>query len=153
MRKISELVLTFGYVGHIPVASGTWGSAAVLPFLWLIPAHWNFAATVAITATVLFALGSWLARDALSIFGSEDPSPVVLDEVVGMLLAVALVPRPTLPWIIAAFFLFRLFDIWKPFPVRQGERVGGGLGIFLDDVLAGLYANGLLHLAALILGR
>lgn len=153
MRKISEIVLTFGFVGRIPIASGTWGSAAILPFLWLVPAGWHFATTAAIAATVLFFVGSYLARDAREVFGSDDPSAIVLDEVVGMLLAVALVPRPTLPWVVAAFLLFRIFDIWKPVPCRQLERIHGGYGVFLDDVVAGLYANGILQVAALLIGR
>jgi len=101
------------------------------------------------TAAVLFAIGVVLCRDVVAVFGKHDPGAVVLDEVVGMLVAAAIAPRVTWPWILAAFVLFRAFDIIKPFPVRNAERLPGGLGIFMDDVLAGLYTNALLRLAAL----
>lgn len=150
MQKISEAVLTFGYVGYLPKVPGTWGTAATVPFLFLIPADWNFVLTTLVAALVLFVIGVRLARNVVTVFGKNDPGPVVLDEVVGMLVAVALSPRPTWPWILAAFVLFRIFDITKPFPVRNVERIPGGLGIFMDDVLAGLYTNALLHLVALV---
>jgi len=72
------------------------------------------------------------------VLGTKDPGVIVIDEVAGMILSVLLLPR-TLPVLIAAFLLFRLFDIWKPFPARQSQRLGGGLGVMVDDLIAGAY--------------
>ncbi len=150
MRKISELTLTFGGVGWIPFASGTWGSAAAVLCLFLIPAG-VFVPVVAIGALVLLVVGSLMANDAEKLFGRPDPAPVVLDEVVGMMVSVAFLAKPDVADFILAFVLFRVFDILKPPPVRQVEKVAGGWGIFLDDVLAGLYTNAILRLLPLVL--
>ncbi len=92
---------------------------------------------------VLFAIGVWAADRAAKYIGSKDPQIVVIDEVSGQI--VALVPvllRGVANWkyLVLGFILFRVFDIWKPFPVRQAERLPGGWGIMADDWLAGVYA-------------
>ena len=81
--------------------------------------------------------------------GTDDPSKIVVDEVVGQWLALFLLPF-SWPIVIAAFVLFRAFDIWKPFPVRAAERVGHGVGVMLDDVVAGVYANLVIRLLLLV---
>jgi len=146
MRRISEVVLTFGYVGYLPRVPGTWGSAATALLLVAVPRSAPFLAPAIVTATALVGVGCYLSKHVEEVFGRRDPGPVVLDEVVGMLFATAFAARPDLPLLLCAFLLFRIFDVVKPFPARQLERLPGGFGIFMDDVMAGLYTNALLRL-------
>lgn len=135
----AHLIATWFGVGRLPVAPGTWGSAATLPMawplaLWLGPA-WLFAA-----AAVVFAVGWWAAEIHARDNDLDDPGEIVVDEVAGQLVALAVVP-PDLVYYVAAFVLFRIADIWKPWPVSLAERrLGGGLGIMADDIVAGFYA-------------
>lgn len=136
-----RIATLFG-VGRFPIASGTAGSAVTLPLAaglaWLGPG-------VYVTASLLIiGVAIWSAESAESHFGLKDPHDVVIDETAGQLVALALVPL-TVGWYAAGFLLFRVFDVLKPFPVRQLERVRGGAGIVLDDLAAGLYANLILH--------
>lgn len=137
--------------GFSPVAPGTIGSiVAIVPWwLWLhaLPARDYVAVLI-----LAFAVGVWAARWAIRESRVEDPSLVVWDEFVGMWLALWLLPREW-PWVLAAFVVFRLFDVWKPWPVRWADRkLHGGFGAMLDDAIAGLYALGALQLAAWWLG-
>jgi phosphatidylglycerophosphatase A len=91
-------------------------------------------------ACILYVLGVAMGRRAQGIFRKQDPSCVVIDEVAGMLLSCIAIPAD-IRWIAAAFVLFRIFDIVKPFPARAAERLPGGWGIMTDDVIAGIYAN------------
>ncbi len=133
--------------GLAPRAPGTFGSlAALLP--WWFGLQSLDARAYLLVLALAFALGvgagNWLvARTRIA-----DPSVFVWDEFVGLWIALFLAPRGW-PWMLGGFALFRLFDIWKPWPVRWADRsVHGGLGIMLDDVLAGLYAFAALQLAA-----
>ena len=127
--------------GLSPVAPGTAGSAAaLLPWLALRELPLPIFATVLVLA---FALGVWASNIMIAKLHIEDPGVIVWDEFVGQWIALA----PLLwfargwPWIIAGFVLFRLFDIWKPWPVSWADRrIKGGLGVMLDDVIAGIYA-------------
>lgn len=135
----ADLVATFFSVGRLPAAPGTWGSAVTLPISWLIASwlgpDWLFAAAAAV-----FVVGWWAADTYARRNGAEDPGEVVVDEVAGQMLALAVVPVD-LVYYAAAFALFRIADIWKPWPVSYAERrLAGGLGIMADDVLAGVYA-------------
>ena len=137
--RLAILLATFGYVGHFPFAPGTAGSAAAL----LLYAALRLAASPILDLAVivaLFAIGCWAGSVAEVHYGRTDPGFVVLDEVVGMLLTLLLVP---VSWsgALVGFFLFRGFDIIKPFPARQCERMHGGLGIMADDAVAGIYGN------------
>ena len=97
---------------------------------------------------VTFVLGVWVSRIVVARIQAEDPGFIVIDEFVGQWLALALAP-PGWIWILVGFLLFRLFDVWKPWPVSWADRaVGGGLGVMLDDALAGVLAGALLALAA-----
>jgi phosphatidylglycerophosphatase A len=127
--------------GLSPFASGTVGSAvALIPWLGLRMLEWPlYLAAVALA----FAIGVWAAGVVIEKLGVEDPGVVVWDEFVGQWLA--LVPLVVAPrhwaWVVAAFLLFRLFDIWKPWPASWADRgVKGGFGAMLDDVIAGAYA-------------
>jgi len=134
------------FLGYAPVASGTVGSLpAIAVALWLKhkPGH------LLALAAVIFLLGIVASRRSQKLFKHDDPPEVVIDEFVGMLLAFLWLPM-TANCIVAVFILFRLFDIVKPFPARQCERIGGGLGIMADDVVAGIYANLAFRLLTLI---
>ena len=129
-------------------APGTAGSAAaLLPWLALRDLGWPI---YAVLVALAFALGVWASNHAIARLRIEDPGVVVWDEFVGQwiaLLPLVVAPRGW-PWVLAAFALFRLFDIWKPWPVSWADRrIKGGLGVMLDDVIAGFYAAILLACA------
>jgi phosphatidylglycerophosphatase A len=142
------MVATFFGAGHLRPGPGTWGSLAALA-LWsggarLISEPWRVPAALAVVAVTLLLgipAASLIAREK----GDNDPSCVVIDEVSGQTLAFVAVP---LHWnsLLAAFILFRAFDILKPPPVRQLERIPGGAGIMLDDIGAGLLALAVVQL-------
>ena len=143
----SHLFATWFGIGLIRPAPGTWGSFAAL----LI---WYFAEFMHPTAHVIlpiFILFSWLVcSQATKDSDSKDHSAIVIDEVAGMFLALSLVPHGIMTYL-CAFLLFRLFDIWKPWPISWvDQNVQGGLGILLDDLIAGLFAGGIIY-AILIL--
>jgi phosphatidylglycerophosphatase A len=133
------LFLAQGFgAGRLPVAPGTFGTLVAVPFYLLLPplTWWGYLALV----LALFVLGVWLCQQAQEMLGQHDHPGIVWDEIVGYLVTMWLAPTGWF-WVALGFGLFRLFDIWKPFPIRSLERwVPGGLGIMLDDVLAGLYA-------------
>ncbi len=132
--------------GFLPWAPGTWGSAVGV-LLWLLLPPRLTTITLAGCIGAIFALGWFVSASIHRRYGVTDPSAIVIDEIAGVWLALALLPRqaPWL-WLLAVFVLFRLLDVWKPFPIRQVERrCRGGLGIMLDDLVAGA-------LTALVLG-
>lgn len=135
--------------GYLPKAPGTWGSAVGV-LLWLPLSRLETMPYLAVVAG-LFVLGVFGAGAAEKIVDRPDPSIVVIDEIVGQLIALCFVPpHPAAP--VVGFLLFRFFDILKPFPVGWIDRhLHGGLGIMLDDVLAGLYALLTLHLGCWLL--
>jgi len=121
-------------LGLSPVAPGTFGTLLGVAIAYFVPGPaW-------IPAVAITLLGVPLARMAERAHGKEDPGSFVLDEVAGYLVAVAWLPR-TWPVLAGAFVAFRIFDIGKPLLIRRLERIGGGWGVMLDDVLAGVYAN------------
>ena len=140
--RLAEAFASVGGLGRAPVAPGTVGSAAGLVAAWLLTPH---LMTQLVVIVVLSVLGVWAAGAVASAHRDEDPSLVVIDEVVGMLVACVLLPRTPLRFV-AAFLLFRLFDIGKWFPMKQLERLPGGWGIVADDLAAGLLARLLLTL-------
>jgi len=118
-------------------------SAATAVLLWLVALSWPWL-TVALLAVIL--VGTWAADVAERALEVKDPGAIVVDEVAGMTLSVLLVPlTPTT--LVAGFVLFRIFDVAKPFPANVAQRLPGGLGVMLDDLVAGLYALLLLLLA------
>ncbi len=146
--RLAVLLATVGYIGHFPIAPGTAGSAAGLLLFALLQKAGSPALEAAVILA-LFAAGCWAGSVAEAHYGRTDPGYVVLDEVVGMLVTLLLVPVSPSGAIIG-FFLFRLFDIVKPFPARQCERLHGGVGIMADDVVAGIYANLALRVVLLL---
>jgi phosphatidylglycerophosphatase A len=126
------------YSGLLPKAPGTWGALVAIP-LWFFLSFLSPASYGIILAGVFLA-GWFVAGEAEKIIDKPDPGCVVIDEIFGMFITLFAAPRH---WaaVIAAFLLFRLFDIWKPFPISWIDRhINGGLGIMLDDAMAGVYA-------------
>jgi len=118
---------------------GTWASLAALPCGWLIRTEHGVTGLL-IAAVICFAGGWWAAARVAEASGIGDPGAVVIDEIAAQLLILAATPLDW-RWYAVAFLLFRLFDIWKPFPIDWLDRnVKGGFGIMLDDVAAALYA-------------
>jgi len=137
MPRLALAVATALGAGYAPIAPGTFGSAVGL-LLWAVLPRQPLVQLAAVA--VLFAAGSWAATMAEHHFRKTDPSEVVVDEVMGMLITLTMIPAGW--WAAAAaFLLFRLFDVVKPYPVRQFERLPAGLGIMADDAMAGVYAN------------
>lgn len=143
--KGHRLICSFFGAGYLPKAPGTWGSLAALPLIWLLT--WaGGPILLGAVLVALFAVGWWASNRVVAEDGENDPSWVVIDEVVGQGLTLLLTP-PDLISYAAGFALFRLFDIKKPWPVSWAdETVKGGLGIMLDDLLAAIYAASLLAL-------
>jgi phosphatidylglycerophosphatase A len=140
--------------GLSPKAPGTAGTIAAVP-LWLLLQGMSLPAYLSLLV-VLFAFGCWVCGESARRLGVHDYGGIVFDEVVGLLLTCV----PLLPalgwvshgrwwWLLAAFALFRLFDVWKPWPIAWVDRrVGGGFGIMVDDVFAAVYAALILAAAA-----
>lgn len=105
---------------------------------------------LAVSSAVILGLGVWAAGRAEEFFGRTDPGQVVVDEVVGQMITLLLLPHATWVWLLGGFLLFRAFDIVKPFPARQAERFPRGWGIMMDDVIAGVYGLAMLGVIGLI---
>ena len=147
MRLLVLGLATVGGAGFFPFASGTFASLLTLPLYFVLRDQTLLYVGVTLGCA---AAGIWAGGRAEAYLGEKDPHAVVIDEVVGQLLAAAFLPHH-LFYPVAAFFLFRLFDIWKPFPARTSQQLPGGWGIMVDDVIAGVYANALLQLARIFL--
>jgi phosphatidylglycerophosphatase A len=149
MPRVHILLATWFGCGYSPAAPGTVGSAAGILIAWVVISWvgaspvWLVALTVVMTPVAIWAAGA-TARDV----GREDPGLVVIDEVLGQWLAAAAIVHGTWQSYVLAFALFRIFDITKPWPIRNLERLHGGLGIVADDLLAGVYGAAVLFAAA-----
>ncbi len=136
------LLASWGPCGYAPVAPGTVGTLGAVPLyllLSLLPSAGYLAALVALAAASTFA-----AHRAGRYWGIADASPIVVDEVVGYLLTMALVP-PSWQAVLAGFVLFRIFDVLKPWPASAFDRMKNGFGVVMDDLAAGAYAWGALR--------
>lgn len=162
---VALAVATCG-VGLIPLAPGTWGSlvgvglylaaraGSVQAFLYAEARGWSLPPLVSLLTTVVLLMlilmtiaGVWAATRCESVLSRKDPGAVVIDEVIGQILTFVFLPVGIGAWaIVTGFLVFRLFDIWKPYPIRRLESLEGGLGIMADDVLAGVYAATLMSL-------
>ena len=131
-------IATGFYSGYLPKAPGTWGSLVGLLLFFLLHTL-NLQIYLAVVAAI-FVIGTFAAGEAEKIMDRKDPGLVVIDEIVGMLITMIAIPATPLAMALG-FILFRIFDIWKPFPVNFfDQRFHGGLGIMLDDVMAGIYS-------------
>ena len=143
-QKIVLLLATGGYLGHVPIAPGTFGS---LPGLLICIGMSGISLAYAILFTLALAsVAIVIAQQAQKLIGGKDPSSIVIDEITGM--TVTLLGIPLTPFsLVLGFLVFRAFDILKPFPIRLlDQRVPGGAGIVLDDVMAGVYGNLLIRI-------
>jgi phosphatidylglycerophosphatase A len=143
------LVLATGFgVGYSPVAPGTLGTLIAIPVYYFLS---NIPSPIyEITLIGFFFLSVWISENAEIFFGKKDDQRIVIDEMMGFLITMLWVPK-TILFVTIGFFLFRLFDILKPFPIRRLERgLKGGFGVVLDDVIAGVYVNIILHLVGRI---
>ncbi len=142
--------VAFGFgTGTLPFAPGTFGTLIAIPF-YLAMEH--LSPLMYLLITILVTLVSiWICNKVTNEIGVEDHQGMNLDEIVGFLVTMFYAPHGW-HWIVLGFLLFRLFDIWKPWPVRYvDEHMTGGLGIILDDVLAGIYSCLILQLLAFVL--
>jgi len=153
-------VTTFG-VGYLPIAPGTYGS--MVGVLIYLAAEWSIAyvgisvfnlsrrseqldawihAAILVAFLLFSLLGIWAAGRSTELFGNKDPQQAVVDEVIGQLIVFLFIPFG-LDWyyLLAGFLLFRLFDIWKPYPIDSLQNLPAGLGVCADDILAGVYGG------------
>jgi phosphatidylglycerophosphatase A len=146
-RHLSLAFASVLYLGYIPGAPGTYGSIAttLVYFLIYLSSHRILPGLHLSAVCLISLLGIVAAGEAGRSTGIEDPSFVIIDEVAGQLLSFLVLPVTGLN-LIAGTVAFRLFDIWKPFPIRKLESLPGGVGVMADDLLAGVYANLLLQL-------
>ena len=146
--RICLFIASVGYIGMLPVMPGTYASLVTTVAYYLIyRIHFRILPELHLSVIcVVTTMGVFTAAHASRVLGNEDPHEVVIDEVAGQLVALLLLPINFFN-LIAAACLFRLFDIWKPFPIRKLESLGNGVGIMADDLLAGVYANIILQLA------
>ena len=131
---IWRFVATFFYLGKLPFAPGSWGSLGALLLWLLLPVTFSFHLSALL---ILFALGVYSSNKIAKHLGDDDPSEVVIDEVVGMGISLFMLPH-SFGLYILAFILFRIIDIFKPFFISRIQDLPGGWGIMLDDIMAGL---------------
>lgn len=150
LRRPSALVATFFGIGLLPVAPGTWGSLAAIPFAWLLMT-WSGPLGVVAASAAMLLLGLWATPHVEAALNKQDPGPIVADEVVGQWLSLAAVPPDPVVYAIG-FLLFRAADIAKPWPANWADRQKGAFGVMMDDVIVGIYVCPLCALAAWLLG-
>ena len=143
-KRASMAIATGVFAGYWPLGPGTLGTAVALPFIWLA-ASWPILAQI-VFAGALLGMGVWASDRAIHILKRDDAPQIVVDEVVGYFVTMVSIPF-TFYWAVCGFCLFRLFDIFKPFPISFLDRkIKGGWGVMLDDLAAGLFANVVMHL-------
>jgi phosphatidylglycerophosphatase A len=156
LHPLVRFLATGAYLGYSPVAPGTAGSLGCAVLVWLFMPEVTHAsspvaiAVAALSTAAFVALSVWAAGAAERRYG-HDASRIVIDEYAGYLVSIFLLPKSLLV-LGAAFLLFRALDIFKPFPARRAESLPGGVGIVMDDVVAGIYTNLLLRVMLLVQG-
>jgi len=147
-RGLIVFLATGAYSGYFPFMPGTVGTVVGILFFIMFSL---FSLPLYLLTTVAFiALAVWVSERAERIFAKKDASEIVIDEIAGFLVTMAVVPAGW-KYVAAGFVLFRVFDIWKPYPAnRINERMSGGAGVVLDDIVAGLYANLVLQVTRFI---
>jgi phosphatidylglycerophosphatase A len=148
LDRLALLIATAFGAGYSPIAPGTAGSAVAVLILWLVPFSRGGLVLFLVAVVVI---GTWAADVAERRLGGKDPGAIVIDEVAGMTLSVVAFPL-TPGVLLAGFVLFRIFDVVKPPPARESQRFRGGIGVMIDDVIAGLYALAILAVSRAVLG-
>ncbi len=136
-NSLVKIIATFFYAGFFPLVSGTFASFMAAVLFYFVQ---NNAFVYWCITAVSIILGFLFSGSAERIFGQKDPRSIVIDEVAGMFLCMAFLPRD-LKYLLAGFFLFRLLDTLKPFPAGRLQNLKGSTGIMLDDIVAALYTN------------
>ncbi len=136
--KIAEIIGTAAFIGRLPLAPGTWGSAAAL-LVWYFITPCIESPLFLLITLALFFIGVVVSDILIEAWNEDDPSAIVIDEWVGQWIALWLVPH-NIAWGLMAFLWFRLFDILKPGPVQLMEAMKSGVGVMMDDVVAGILA-------------
>ncbi len=139
MNRLKLGIVTFGFLGCSPVAPGTFGTLGGVAIAWALSGSENYLLWILAISVLLYLVGRALAPWAENYAGGHDPGFFVIDEVIGYLITVAWLAGPTPLGLVVGFAAFRFFDILKPPPIKRLERIGGGDGILLDDVMAGIY--------------
>ena len=148
LDRLAVLIATVFGVGYAPIAPGTVGSVVTVVALGLFPFS---RAGLVIFLVLVVVIGTWAAHVAERVIGGKDPGAIVIDEVAGMTLSV--VAFPLTPEVLAAgLALFRVFDVLKPPPARESQRIKGGVGVMIDDLIAGLYALAIIAVSRRLLG-
>jgi phosphatidylglycerophosphatase A len=148
LDRIAVLIATVFGVGYAPLAPGTVASLVTVVFLGLFPFS---RAGLVVFLVLVVVIGTWAAHRAERVIGGKDPGAIVIDEVAGMTLSV--IAFPLTPEVLAAgLALFRVFDVIKPPPARESQRIKGGVGVMIDDLIAGLYALAIIALSRSWLG-
>ncbi|PHS71081.1 MAG: phosphatidylglycerophosphatase A [Methylophaga sp.] len=142
-RPVCFLGLGFGS-GLAPVAPGTFGTLAAVPIYWLMK---DLSLVIYLAILIIgFIVGIWICQKSAEWLGKDDPSAVVWDEIIGYLITMIAAPSGW-QWLLLGFVLFRIFDILKPWPISWADKaLHGGLGIMLDDVIAGIFAGIILQI-------
>lgn len=147
-RSLILFIAQGGFSGRSPFAPGTAGSfAAVLLYLPASSLLWPAYVSAVLIVVII---GTWASGAAEVMLGKKDHPSIVIDEIAGFFITMFLVP-PKWEYVIAGFLLFRLFDIWKPFPLYRLQYIRGGPGVMLDDIGAGIYANIVLRVVSGVL--
>jgi phosphatidylglycerophosphatase A len=137
--KLKLAVVSFGFLGCSPFAPGTVGTLGGVLIAWLLRDTAWFPLWALVACLILYAVSKPLGEWSETYAGRKDPGIFVVDEVIGYLITVAWMRGPSLTALVVAFFVFRFFDIVKPPPARAMEKIRGGHGILLDDVVAGFW--------------
>ncbi|MFH1213570.1 MAG: phosphatidylglycerophosphatase A [Candidatus Neomarinimicrobiota bacterium] len=152
-QLIYRIIATFGFIGYIPFAPGTWGTAAGLVVWFLLP--WHSFVFHLILIVLTFFIGIFASEYIEQRIGEIDPPYIVIDEVLGIWLTMTIIPpynyHKDMGIIVLAFLIFRFFDITKIKPIHQLEKIGGGFGIMIDDIVAGAFTAIIINLGTLIL--
>jgi phosphatidylglycerophosphatase A len=153
-ERLVKFVATGFGLGCLPKAPGTWGTIVGIGYAWaisLLPWHWQL---LIIAAGLMLAV--WIAGLAETFYRRQDPQQVVIDEIAAFPVAVFFAWNAqhwTMLLVGAAFVFFRIADILKPFPARHSQRLGGGWGVVMDDVIAAVYAGGLVLGLRIVIGK
>ena len=140
MQNLVKMVATFFGVGFIPMIPATWASAVAAVLAWFFPESW-----LIVLLTVFSVAGLLICRPAQTALNSKDPKAFVMDEVCGMMLSVLWLPK-SMSLYFCAFILFRVLDVWKPWPISRIQASRHPSSIMWDDLLAGVAANLILRL-------